>query len=173
MSRGYVVNWVTVRNTINAGDEVTIDVELMQIIAEGDMRSLLQQELESDGWKRQSDGSMVLEKDGVRATLDADCKKITVKSSESREVMARGISDQDAKKALDTASSAAEDALRKELVKKLSRVEGDIRDSVDKGIQRVYLEALKKKAASIGTIEGMQESRREDGEYEIVIRVRT
>jgi|LNFM01.1.fsa_nt_gb hypothetical protein len=173
MSRGYVVNWVNVRNTVNAGDQVTIDVELMPIVCEGDMQSLLQQQLEADGWKRQSDGSMVLEKEGVRATLDKDSKKITVKSSETREVLARGISDQEAKKALETASSAAEEALRKELVKKLSRVEGDIREGVDKAIQRVYLEALKKKAASLGTIEGMQESRREDGEYEITIRVRT
>jgi hypothetical protein len=173
MSRGYVVNWVTVRNTINAGDKVEIDVELLGIIAEGDMNSLLQQELAQDGWKRESDGTMVLEKDGVRAALDAECKKITVTLSKKREVMARGVSDQDAKNALSGVAAAAEEALKKELVKELTKVEGDVRAGVDKAIQRVYVEALKKKAASIGTIEGMQESRREDGEYEITIRVRT
>jgi hypothetical protein len=173
MSRGYVVNWVTVRNTINAGDKVEIDVELLGIIAEGAMTSLLQQELERDGWKRQSDGTMVLEKGGVRASLDKDCKKITVTLDKQREVMARGISDQEAKKALEGVASQTKEALKRELVKELSKVEGDIREGVDKAIQRVYVEALKKKAASIGTIEGMQESRREDGEYEITIRVRT
>jgi hypothetical protein len=173
MSRGYVVNWVTVRNTVNAGDKVEIDVELMQIIAEGDMRSLLQQQLEADGWKRQSDGSMELVRDGVRAVLDADCKKVTVSLERSREVLARGVSDNDAKKALDTASAGAEQELKKELVRELTRVEGDVRDAVDKAVQRVYVEALKKKAASLGTIEGMQESRREDGEYEIILKVRT
>lgn len=173
MSRGYVVNWVTVRNTINAGDKVEIDVELLGIIAEGDMNSLLQQELAQDGWKRESDGTMVLEKDGVRAALDSECKKITVTLSKKREVMARGVSDQDAKNALSGVAAAAEEALKKELVKELTKVEGDVRAGVDKAIQRVYVEALKKKAASIGTIEGMQESRREDGEYEITIRVRT
>jgi hypothetical protein len=169
MSRGYVLNWVTVRTTINAGDKVEIDVELLGIIAEGDMNSLLQQQLESDGWKRQSDGTMVLEKDGVRASLDKDCKKITVTLEKQRKVTARGISDQEAKKALEGVASQTEEALKRELVK----AEGDIREGVDKAIQRVYVEALKKKAASIGTIEGMQESRREDGEYEITIRVRT
>lgn len=173
MSRGYVLNWVTVRTTINAGDKVEIDVELLGIIAEGDMNSLLQQQLESDGWKRQSDGTMVLEKDGVRASLDKDCKKITVTLEKQRKVTARGISDQEAKKALEGVASQTEEALKRELVKELSKVEGDIREGVDKAIQRVYVEALKKKAASIGTIEGMQESRREDGEYEITIRVRT
>lgn len=173
MSRGYVVNWVTVRNTINAGDQIKIAVELMPIIAEGDMSSLLQQQLEADGWKRQSDGSMQLEQNGVRATIDKDCKEITVSLEKKREVMARGLSDAEAKKALDGVNTAAEEALKKELVRELTKAEGDIRANVDKAIQRVYVEALKKKAASIGTIEGMQESRRDDGEYEIVIRVRT
>jgi hypothetical protein len=172
MSRGYVVNWVTVRNTVHAGDKVEIDVELMQIVAEGDMRALLQQELERDGWKRQRDGTMLLEKDDVRAELDRDCKKISVTLSKQREVMARGLDTQQAKSELDGASSAVEEQLKRELVKQLTRVEADVRAAVDQAIQRVYVEALKKKAASLGTIEGMQESRREDGEYEITIRVR-
>ncbi len=173
MSRGYVVNWVTVRNTVNAGDKVEIAVELLGIIAEGDMCALLRDELEQDGWKRQADGSMVLEKDGVRAELDAEAKKVTVTLAKQREVLARGVSADDAKKALDNASTAAEEQLKKELVKELTRVEGDVREGVDKAIQRVYVQSLKKKAASLGTIEGIQESRREDGEYEITIRVRT
>lgn len=172
MSRGYVINWVTVRNTVNAGDKVEIAVELLGIIAEGDMTTLLRQELEKDGWKPKKDGSMELVRDGVRAVLDKDATKITVSLEREREVTARGQTDAEAKKILEGAASAAEQRLKEEVARELTRAETDIRAGVDQAIQRVYLEALKKKAASIGTIEGMQESRREDGEYEITIKVR-
>jgi hypothetical protein len=173
MSRGYAVHWVTVRNTVHAADHLEISIELLGIIAEGEMNSLLQRELERDGWKRQSDGTMLFERDGVRASLDQACKKITVTSEKQCDVVAHGVSDQDANQELEGVARQSKEALGRELVLELTKAEADLRAEVDQAIQRVYVEALKKKAASIGTIEGMQESRREDGEYEITIRVRT
>ena len=172
MSRGYTVNWVTVRNTIIAGDKIEICVELLDIVAEGDMNSILRTELAKDGWKENSDGSMVLVQDGVRAVLDPTASKITVSLEREREVTARAETAGDASKALEATSAAASQRLKEEIARELTKAEADIRGGVDQAIQRVYLEALKKKSASIGTIEGMQESRREDGEYEIVIKVR-
>jgi hypothetical protein len=172
MSRGYVINWVTVRNTIQAGDKIEIAVELLGIIADGDMTALLRQELEQDGWTARKDGTMELVRDGIRATLNREATKIAVTLERKREIVARGVTDAEAKKSLDTTSAAAEERLKEEIAKELTRAETDIRAGVDQAIQRVYLEALKKKAASIGTIEGMQESRRDDGEYEITIKVR-
>jgi hypothetical protein len=40
-------------------------------------------------------------------------------------------------------------------------------------IQRVYVEALKRKAASMGEVESLHETRGSDGEYEVTIKVRT
>ncbi|MDP3277743.1 MAG: hypothetical protein Q8Q09_21345 [Deltaproteobacteria bacterium] len=172
MSRGYAVNWVTVRNTVIVNDRAEITVEMLDVICEGDMTTLLRDELARDGWTRESDGSMSRETGGVTAVLSPDGKKVTVALTRSKEVVARGIEDSGAAQALDKAEKETSEKLRQELVRELERAEGDVRVGIDAAIQRVYVEALKKRAASMGTVEGMRESRGEDGEYEVVIKVR-
>ena len=66
----------------------------------------------------------------------------------------------------------AEKELARVIGERLGAAEGDIRESVQAALQKVYVEALQRKAASLGEIESMQESRGADGELELTIKVR-
>ena len=110
---------------------------------------------------------------GLDASLAPDGSSVTVSASAAGDVSARGVNRDDAKVALERAEGAARDALKADIAKKLTAAEPDLRASMGEAIQRVYVEALKRKAASMGTVESLQETRGSDGGYEVTIKVRT
>ena len=173
MSRAYRVTWVTVASNVTADDRLNMKLSLLGILPEAEMAELLRQELERQGWKREEGGGMRGAVQGLDASLAPDGSSVTVSASAAGDVSARGVNRDDAKVALERAEGAARDALKADIAKKLTAAEPDLRASMGEAIQRVYVEALKRKAASMGTVESLQETRGSDGGYEVTIKVRT
>lgn len=172
MSRAYQVTWVRVASTVTSSDSLAMKLSLLGILPEGEMAALLRDELAREGWTRQADGTMSGAVQGLDATLDAAATTVTVRASAEKDVKAQGTSDADAHKALSEAAVRARDELLADMGRRLSAVEPDLRATVGEAIQRVYVEALRRKAASMGEVESERQTRSADGEYEVTIKVR-
>lgn len=172
MSRAYRVTWVNVASSVTSSDSLKMQLSLLGILPEGEMAALLRDELERAGWARQPDGALSGRVRGLDATLDAAAQSVTVRASEEGAVKARGTSDDEARKALAAAEAREREALQASVVGRLSAAEGDLRESMGEAIQRVYVAALRRKAASMGEVESEQQTRTADGEYEVTIKVR-
>lgn len=173
MSRAYRVTWTTAASSVTLDDCLHMKLSLLGILAEAEMTELLRQELEGRGWERSADGGMKGTVKGCDATLTPDGTSMRVTASATRDVRARGPSEEDARAALAEAEGKARDAMKTTLLRHLKEAESDLRGMMGEVIQRVYVEALKRRAASMGTIEGIQETRRGEGDYELTIKVKT
>jgi hypothetical protein len=173
MSRAYRVNWVTASSTVTTSDTLTVGVSLLGILPEAEMAAMLRDELTRAGWSRGEDGTLTKALGELTATLDAGAAKVTVTASAENAVSARGRNKGDADTQLVEARSKERERLLTELAKRLSAAEPDLRAKMGEAVQRVYVEALRKKAASMGTIESVHEGTGSDGEYEVTIKVRT
>jgi len=172
MSRAYRVRWVKASRSVVAGDRLKMSVDLLDVLPQADMASLLRGELVADGWTRQADGSYLVEHDGVQVRLGKDGKELVLGVEEERNVTASAISERDAERQADAAARGAQERLRGEVAERLARAEPTVRERFGQALQRTYVEALRRKAQSLGEVESMQEHRREDGEVEIVIKVK-
>lgn len=173
MSRAYRVTWVTVASNVSTDDTLTMNLSLLGILPEDEMAALLREELERQGWKRGDGGALTGEVKGLDAALSPDATRVIVTARAEGDVSARGTSPDDAKAALERAEGAARDELKAGAAKRLTAAEPDLRAAMGEAIQRVYVEALKRKAASMGAVESLQETRGGDGAYEVTIKVRT
>jgi hypothetical protein len=177
MSRGYrisypVPTWRNVSAHVESADAVAMDVGLLDILPEAEMLALLRTRLRDDGWSQAGDGGLSRRFGDVTAELAPDGRTVTVRAVAARGVEARGTDDAQANSRLEQAKRDAQRDLAKTVGKKLIAAEADVRASVQTALQKVYVEALKRKAASLGEIEGMQETRGADGELELTIKVR-
>lgn len=177
MSRGYRIRlpqpaWKDVTARVESADAICLDVAVLEILPEPEMLALLRGRLEQDGWSKGQDGSLSKKCGEVTATLAPDGRSVEVKAAAARQITARGQSDQEAASKLERAKGGAERELAQKIGEQLGAAEGDIRDAVQAALQKVYVEALQRKAASLGEIESMQESRGADGELELTIKVR-
>lgn len=175
MSRGYriAVPLQVARGTVTASDELCVDLDVLPILGEGDMRALVRASLQERGWREGKDGTM--EKvlgEGAVAVLDKDGKTVTVRLETTQEVQGSGVTDQEAKAALATRAKDAEKEAKTKTTMRLARAEPALRGELDDAVQKVYVEALKKKAAQMGQVESVQENRGTDGSMEITIKVR-
>ena len=173
MSRAYRVEWVTVGRNVSTRDEVTMDLALLGILPEGDMVQLLRDELARDGWTQQGDGSLAKSVGDAVVRLDPAGKRVTLELAAERKVTSTATTKAQAEQGADAQAKGAEEQMKREIARKLASVEPDVRAALDAAVQRVYVEALKKKAAQMGRVESVQETRGEDGQYEVTIKVRT
>jgi hypothetical protein len=171
MSRAYRITWVSAARTVTAKDTLSVELSLLGILPEGEMQELLQQELLRDGWSK-TKGALEKKLGEVTARLSPDGKSVDATVEARREIEARGTSKGEAEKNLDAAEGRAKSALGAEAVAKLSQVEPELRQKLGEAVQRVYLEALKRKAASLGQIESIQQQSRPDDEYEVTIKIK-
>jgi hypothetical protein len=154
---------------------MSLNVSLLGILSDDEMTALLRDQLAADGWSREKDGSMHAKIEGAQATLGADGHTVTVgttKTKESETWLDEDYSQELKDSRMAAAKQNAEKSLQGELLRQLERAEPEVRARLDAAVQRVYIEALKKKAASMGEIESLQEQRGEDGAYEVTIKVR-
>lgn len=177
MSRGYRVRWPEpvwkdVSAKVASEDAICMDVGVLEILPEAEMVALLRAELERAGWSKGQDGSLSRSFGEVTAELAPDGRTLTARATAAREVTARGTTEAEARNRLGRAEETAEKELGKAVAERLDRAEGDVRAAVQAALQRVYVEALQRKAASLGEVESMQETRGADGELELTIKVR-
>jgi hypothetical protein len=174
MSRGYRIEvpLQVARGTVTGSDSLCVGLDVLPILPEGDMRDIVRETLKARGWKQKGE---TLEKElgeGAVAVLEKDGKTVTVRLETQAEVQGQGRTDQEAKAALESRKDAAEKDANSRATRALARAEPAVRGELDDAVQRVYVEALKKKAAQMGQIESQQETRSADGSLEITIKVR-
>ena len=108
----------------------------------------------------------------VEVTLSPDGRTVTARATAARQVTSRATSEAQAATRLEEAGKRAERDLAQEVARRLGAQEGEIRGELQAALQKVYVEALRQKAASMGQIESVHEGRGADGELELTIKVR-
>lgn len=179
MSQTVVVK-LRIDQTVDASDRVVHRLDLREILPAETMAELLVDALESRGFEREDETTLVREKDdGERQTVDLESMEVISELELERvldgEVDARIDVDFDRRSQEDAAreqmTKNEREALRKEATRQLMESESERRQELDSVIEEVYAEALKQKARSLGNVVSQHESRDENGEYELVIKV--
>jgi hypothetical protein len=173
MSRGYVVRWLTESQTITAADHCKLDIDLLGILPEGDMVDLLKRSLVAAGWRETEDGLVSPDQSGgVLIRLAPDGRSLEIRLSAQDTVQGRGITQESAAQSAARAAERSQGRLESQVAAALVRAEPGVRAQLNQVLQGVYIEALKKKAQSLGQLQSVQENRNADGEIEVVIKVR-
>jgi len=189
MSRSYRVSVrECVNRVIRAEDRVSTDLEILEILPAEQMAGLLGDELEKRGYRREGD-LLVKEEDGVVISIDAKAGTVTVSSEASEQAKIEGERHgrayDDVSGHADQVRSGLRQELQRDMEKKAeektsqlqskvtSQLEdklGDLRKELDQVVNKVTGEALKRKAASLGTIKEVSEDQ-QSGSLTIVVEV--
>jgi hypothetical protein len=172
---------------VSAQDEIHVDVKLLPVLPEDQMRDILRRVLESDGWTRQDDGSLTKNIEGVVAQLEPDASRIVLRAQEKKTVTVterrafdKDTKDEDIDKALDEgaqaqldrAAQAEREALSRAAVARLLGAEPGLRSQVQTALNKVYREALEQRARQLGEVEWVREQGQPDGNYEVTLVVK-
>jgi len=189
MSRSYRISVrECVNRVIKAEDRVSTQLEVLEILPPEQMAGLLGDELEKQGYRREGD-QLVKEEDGVVISIDARTGEVTISSQASEstkvEVERQGRAYDDvgphASQVRENLRQEAQRDAEKKVEEKTSQLQskvtdalegklGDLREDLDKVVNRVTAEALKRKAASLGQIKEITEDP-QAGSMTIVVEV--
>jgi len=189
MSRSYRVSVrECVNRVIKAEDKVSTTLEVLEVLPKEQMAGLLSDALEKEGYRREGN-LLVKEEDGVVISINSETGEVTVSSEASEatkiegERHGRAYDDvgnhsetvrkhlkEELKKDLDKKVEEKTGALQSKVTDKLEGKLGDLRGELDKVVNRVTAEALKRKAASLGQIKQITEDQ-ESGSMTIVVEV--
>lgn len=172
---------------VSAQDEIHVDVKLLPVLPEDQMRELLRKVLEGEGWSRQDDGSMTKSIDGVIAQLEPDGSRVVLRAVEKKTVTVteRGAFDKEAsdesidqqlderlKDQMARAAKAQEEALTRQAVARLLGAEPSLREQLQTALNKVYREALEQRAKQLGQVEWVKEQGDASGNYEVTLVVK-
>jgi hypothetical protein len=178
----------SVRQVIRARDDVSTQLELLNILPAEQTAELLAAELQARGFKKEG-AALVRKQDGVTVTVDPASGTVTVKADAKVEIQVEAETTGFATDPKGPAAKKVEQALRRELegtIKKKAQSRqanlqtevtanleaqlGDLRQELDQAVNRVTAEALKRKAAQLGTIKQVTEDP-QSGSMTIVLEV--
>jgi hypothetical protein len=185
MSRAYRVSVSDrVRRVIRGKDHIKSQLEILEILPCEEMIDLLAAELEKEGFLRE--GNAVSLKEGnVKVDVDLENGEVTVTSELAKEVEESGTESgwgyddgpaieggvrQTLRRRLNDNVNRKEEELQKEATDALEGALADIRQALDKAVNRATAEALKQKAARLGQIKEVTEDG-ETGSLTIVVEV--
>jgi hypothetical protein len=192
-----VVVTKAVEESVDANDRVVTKVTLTPILPKEVMKEVLKGVLEKKGWKERKDGK--LEKtgpDGEEQVFDLGeltlttevSEKETIRKEKTVEVMgdawhkedieaekdrlrAKATADLEKRLAVSEDERATKkEELEKKIADKISKGEDTRKKELNESLLEVYAEALKKKAASLGSVTSVKEERK-NNEYELTIKV--
>jgi hypothetical protein len=166
------ITWHDAAKKVETADAIEMDVGMLEILPEAEMTALLREELAAAGWSKGQGKAMTRTIGEVVVELAPDGRTVTARTTAAREVTTRGTSEAQAASRLDDAGKRAERELAQVVSRRLAAQEGEIRGEVQAALQKVYVAALRRKAASMGQIESVHEGRGADGELELTIKVR-
>ncbi len=189
MSRAYRIKISeSLQRVIRAGDHVSTQLELLEILPKEAMAALLEQELAAAGFQRVGE-LLVREENGVMVEVDPCSGTITARSEADQKLQLEKEGEanvydfgsdtsrqiQEARRAqlreeMEKEAQTEERQLQKEVTDRLEAELIDLRGELDQAVNRVTAEALKQKAAQIGQIKQMTEDR-ESGSLTIVLEV--
>ena len=177
MSRAYRIS-VKESDTrvLKAGDEISTQLELLEILPPEDMATLLREELEKRGFVEQPDGTLVRTDGTVTVAVDPCSGEVTVKAeaeetvSQDVERHGSGFNDigpsQDAlrehvreklKRDLDEKFGQEHSRLQTKATEQLERHLADIQPEISQVVNQVTRDALKQKAQQMGTVKEIAE----------------
>jgi hypothetical protein len=188
MSRRYRVKVrETLRRVVKAQDEVSSQLEILEILPAAEMAELLGQELERRGFQRKG-GKAVRKKDKVEVSVDLTSGKVTVRSSAEKEVQlsaekegfandesgqagaVKGRMREQLRQSMEKDAEKQTAALQGSVSETLERHFGDLAAELDQAVNRATAEALKRKAAQLGRIKQLADDP-ESGSLTIVVEV--
>ena len=190
----------TVETVVDAKDRATARVLLTPLLPADAMKELLREALVRRGWAPRPGDATKLERarDGTTEVFDLTTLVVTtevtiaetIRKEKTVEVVGDAFRKEDIETARDRLRAKASEELEKQLAvtdaereaarKELERViaakliasEDERRRDLNETLLDVYKEALRKKAASLGSVTSVKEERRDGGrEYELTIKV--
>lgn len=177
MSRGYRISWPqpvwhNASTRVESSDAIAMDVAMLEILPEAEMNALLRRRLRDAGWRETDAGALQRRFGEVTVELSPDGRTVTATATVTRDVAVRAKEKDQLQGRLEEASAAAKKSQAVEVSRRILEVEAEIRGEVQTALQKVYAEALERKAAAMGEIESIQESVGEGGELELTIKVK-
>lgn len=189
MSRSYRISVrECVNRVIKAEDRISTQLEVLEILPPEQMAGLLADELEKQGYRREGN-LLVKEEDGVVVSVNSETGEVTVSSEASESTKVEGEKHgrayddigphagqvredlrQQLKQDLDKKVEEKTGALQSQVTDRLEGKLGDVRQDLDKVVNKVTAEALKRKAASLGQIKEITEDP-QSGSLTIVVEV--
>lgn len=177
MSRAYRISVKeSVTREIKGSDEIATKLELLDILPPEAMGGLLRAELEARGFAENADGTLSRKEGDVTVTVDPCDGEVTVKSEAAKSVTEKGSRDGSAWDDVGPNRAAVEentrDQLRKDLDKKIDKQQEklqqqateqlekellDLQPELGEIVNKITREALKQKAAQMGTIQEISE----------------
>ncbi|PID39892.1 MAG: hypothetical protein CSA65_00490 [Proteobacteria bacterium] len=188
MSRAYrIAVSESLRRHVWVGDGVETTLELLSVLPQDRMATLLAAELSKLGVEREGDTCRRVDDEGVTIEVELLEGTVTVSLSAEaeleleRETVAASYTQEGLKEAanerreqlqrrLEAAADAKEEALRLAVSEKLERKLRDVQAELDGAVNRATAAALKEKAAQLGEIEEISEDV-ESGELTIRVRL--
>jgi hypothetical protein len=176
MSRAYRIRIrESLSRVVRAHDQVSTQLELLEVLPREQMAEMLGRELEARGFRRER-RSAVRTREGVSVEVELDTGMVRVRAEASREITLDGEKEGRAFEEMGSLAAKVAKDLRAELRQDLERRAGehtgklqaevtdrlegelaDLRKELNQAINRVTAEALKRKAAQIGQIKEISE----------------
>lgn len=180
MSRAYRITVKeSVSREIKAGDEISTQLELLEILPPEAMGQLLRDELKARGFGENDDGTLSRKDGNITVTVDPCNGGVTVKAEAKEDVSVEGSRDasawDDVGPGQQAVADRAREQLRKDLEKRIDREQErlqtqatdelekhlhDLQPEIGEVVNKVTREALKQKAAQMGTITEIAEDDR-------------
>lgn len=187
MSRRYRIRVrETLRRVVKARDQVSTQLELLEVLPADQMAELLARELEGRGFERHDD-VLVRKQGDVEVEVDLESGAVTVRAASEREVKIEGEGEsyaygdmgpgarqtkkqlrEELRESLEKDAEKQADKLQSEVTDLLEGQLGDITAELDQAVNRATAEALKRKAAQMGRIKQMADDP-ESGSLTIVV----
>ena len=172
MSRAYRISVKeSVTREIKGSDEICTQLELLEILPPEAMGELLKKELEARGFEEDKDGTMSRKDGDITVKVDICEGEVTVKSEKGKSVTEKGTREgstwddvgptresvkaslsEHLKKELEAKIQKQQEKLQKEATEKLEKELTDLQPELSEIVNKVTKEALKQKAAQMGTI---------------------
>lgn len=189
MSRSYRISVrECVNRVIKAEDKISTSLEILEVLPPEQMAGLLADQLEKEGYRREGN-ILVKEEDGVVVSVDAQTGEVTVSAQASESTKVEGERVGRAYDDIGPHAGQVRENLRSELQRDLEKKVGDktselqgkvtdkleghlgdLRKELDRVVNRVTADALKRKAASMGQIKQVTEDE-QAGSLTIVVEV--
>jgi hypothetical protein len=189
MSRAYRI---TVKESdtrhIKAGDEISTQLEVLEILPPEDMATLLRNELKNRGFEEQDDGTLVRKDGDVTVTVDPCSGEVTVKADTEETVSQEARRDasgfNDVGPSETSLRDRVKDQLKQDLDKKFEQEQSrlqtkateqlethlqEIQPEISEIVNKVTRDALKQKAQQMGTVKEISED--ETGNLTIKVEV--
>lgn len=172
---------------VDVVDEVHLDVALLPVLPDAEMRDLAREVLREGGWTAREDGSLEKSFGAAVATLSPDGASVTLRVRAASTVSATGSAEvtstrsetaaereaaERAKERLEEISKRERERLAAENVKTLTREEPALRAEVQRALNRTYRKALETRARQMGEVESLHERGDERGSYEVTVVVK-